>query len=1531
VKEIRNPKFEILSPKTKARRFGGRSLLLLLPLLLLGVAVRADDPAEIDVGGAKFVRVVREGGERILMTDEAIERTAFELFNLTGDGWAKFAERSDQIRVAGMASGGVMKVFEAALVGKPDNEIFLTGLQSTGEVIADVLMEKLVAYENQELQTEAGVIYSKVRERMVNIRLGSGGPYRLMPQTQFTATRFTAGGGTPFRTMRIMPGLGQVASAAGFWIGVADVAGQLAGSAMHNQAQTNTIRLYCLARKRMDHNAAREYVMQGYSERDPGGGDGGILIISQHVAIQAEKLEMTGGNIAFTDKISDADAAQSFFLKCERIYLEQERIDRNEAAQVNQLIANGRAAYATWAEARMNQCLNYAYRDLLALEYLVVFAPEEAQRIHKELARALFVAPRFPGARPENYAAYYENAKTRNEELKAKFDELVEKREENNEEIEAVTELLGLDSPRAGRGDEEDPGFAGDVAPYRGFEKLWPAHEHVRSGLIARYYKAYLRKIWLETLAKDNELANANVDPSDVYLNNLRQFKHMAVEILRDAHDMAGHYAETARKFRIRGRQVGWTPDVLGNAWATHCENHPLFDSLNPWWSSCEQNLLDDRPTPCRGERKVYGYIVVLAPGVTFWTDFDKSHDPYDYRTRNEAVAGSLIPELNNTPLEDVRRRVERARQRGQNLTGSLEIEIDEVRRDLVSREAAITMIFTPVVAEFQRYLAEFKKRYGEYQRVNDDAARSLRAWTRLKRQLVHAPFSRYFKTGSEVRDITELLWQEIIADGVITSEEERRYISLYVRSILFSGPRRGVRLGQKTSSWAQDETEFQSGWLTQEAKERIAGFRREHSIGADRSDAQVAIQMQMAESARHSQQDRRNVQDAMRRSLAEEDAELRVNRARQAQRAVDQWLDAVDAVDIPASTEIESKRGEAATLMDQQLTLGARPPEDQFREFNPDEITRLVFADELAGGGASGPPYNFNFGAGVNATQVQETVKEIREAQNDLNVIEYEGGWVEDLADVVRNVVKPAIDALAEEFTAAMGNRSVVLNKYREWLQNDYPKLLEIGRRSREATRLKTSADAIGALFRERGLAWDAPPYSTLMLYERSFHEAGFIDDPAFRSRLGELYKEYRAAADERRSAVDGWSTELKGIRDRYEAVLENNILYKPNGPELAEIIKGLGLTGFNLSLRYTYDQFTADVDAKFADVLFTANDLKALDYLLGIAVKEEDLVRPEDVEIDLGKLVEEALQALERAYENGSVRDFMRRIDPAFQSHATNARDYVQLEESIREDFRNLQDIRLSLLLRGRPAIFSGGRRIEVNVNWNRKAYIRRSGQEWDLRNKNSQFIFSRGASGDVKLLSMEGGDALFGLSDYTGRIEITEGTLGGQPVTTTVAIEDGSVATADTDGGGGGWSPSPTVTQGQENNVQITDAGVASWWTYSFLGAGSFTNTGIPTREASFNLRSPGDGSLRLAGYKDAPAGIQDLGVGAIDDFTTVPTAGYNAGEIWASSGNVYAIKTVAGKYAKVRIINWVIGVGNIFVDFEWKYQPDGTPNF
>jgi len=90
-------------------------------------------------------------------------------------------------------------------------------------------------------------------------------------------------------------------------------------------------------------------------------------------------------------------------------------------------------------------------------------------------------------------------------------------------------------------------------------------------------------------------------------------------------------------------------------------------------------------------------------------------------------------------------------------------------------------------------------------------------------------------------------------------------------------------------------------------------------------------------------------------------------------------------------------------------------------------------------------------------------------------------------------------------------------------------------------------------------------------------------------------------------------------------------------------------------------------------------------------------------------------------------------------------------------------------------------------------------------------------------------------------------------------------------------------------------------------------------------------------KLKGPKISPAnaglgGIQLLGTKDIDDpaYYVIPSTGYSSTVLSVQVSAIYAIRTLSGNWAKVRVDS-ASGSDPRTISFTWQYLADGTRNF
>lgn len=1158
-------------------------------------------------------------------------------------------------------------------------------------------------------------------------------------------------------------------------------------------------------------------------------------------------------------------------------------------------------------EARTNRRIQVgmeaAERDIASLAMLVKYHPEEAVEARRKMTWE------YAMENPARYRAIFDYYRQRDEEIG------VEKEREEQEYAANRATLQGLyatlfDSTVRLAYDPDRPDYApaetyrasGEYPPYLG-ARLWPWQQNVNDGTIANYFIANLRKVFIETIYKAPDRAlmfgNAQVMVSD-YRQNLRTFKYMAYAILNDAYTIAAQYAGQKR-YRLNGGvcrgtsyliEVVDVPEMLYS-----CITHlPLGTRSGPL-SCC--HLAKETQTGSHREEH-WGMHYSWDPlHVDYW--------PYQYRSRADAereavVRGARVSEIyrfanasrNGYVMRDpLASTAAPFLQPNSNVFAHCETR--EVL-DGVSREEAMNLIFRPVAQAYIACLADFKTRYRAQEDALAEVLLSLRTWRDLTRRNVNPKYDRLFRHGSGVYGLTEAA-TDPLAPLVRVLEQQA-----------VDPSRPG---GQRNTPGALGAAAYSAG--------SAAMFRIVQEPGREPQERARVVQSL--------RQDLDGVEPQARgQALAQARANLR-----QQQQDIRHGLPTAEEVRLKQNALQAALRQTALQAGDpyarERLQAMGLPPGgavDVYNELPVGEVAELVFADERATAQFVPGGYRFDYGSGINADKAEETGKAVIDMQGDVDVLQYRAEMLDRLAGAY-GAIDESLRTLEAENAWMLANRAQVMQAIRRWLREDNPELTGIARQAQQPELARIAGQTLGLLAVNGVSLPAAPPFTNLILAENRFPRLADIRNETARAQLAALTEEFNRTASAQRAEIAVYGARYTTIRDNYAKIVDMLNLYRPTGPELAQLVRELNAEGFNPQGMAQWEDFDRQARARLAQVAFSPDDLTALQRLYA---KLAGGALAGTVQVDMTALAEKTLRDMANAYENQSVGSFMRLVDRNFTSPLTNAKDYQQLEQSLRDDFRNFSTPRLWLYLRGRPAYYPDRKLVAIDCTWSRKLLLRRSGEEWEVRDRQSRMVFSVQDDGTFKLCNLESGDVLFGLSDFRGRVTIDEGTVNGQEVTGAVLLENGTVVAA-SGSGTTGTAASATVTAGSANNVALTDA--AGWWTYSFMAPGYFTNTACGTREASFNLKSPGDGTMTIAGYRLAPGGVQLLGFGAIDGFSTVPTVGYDAGEVTAVAGQVYAVKTTTGKYAKVKITAVAYDGTKITVSFDWRFQNNGTPNF
>lgn len=287
----------------------------------------------------------------------------------------------------------------------------------------------------------------------------------------------------------------------------------------------------------------------------------------------------------------------------------------------------------------------------------------------------------------------------------------------------------------------------------------------------------------------------------------------------------------------------------------------------------------------------------------------------------------------------------------------------------------------------------------------------------------------------------------------------------------------------------------------------------------------------------------------------------------------------------------------------------------------------------------------------------------------------------------------------------------------------------------------------------------------------------------------------------------------------------------------------------------------------------------------------------------------VRAALDAMIAAYRAEDPATFMRYVSEDFVA------DPAVLDRAIRGDFSLFDNIDLRYTLNN---VASGNGGLFVAITFSRQITSSRTGKTYADKGT-TEFVFKLTDSGP-KVFSMKN-PLIFGLSDSS---EVATGTV-------TTGNNDPVIVVA-SDG---------TITLGQPNdddqstvesgtNINITSDGHTGG--FDFVSGSRVTD-----RSGAFTVTGAED-FLRFYAWLDNGSSYKDLGTESISAFPTAPETGYisdtSMGQYFYE-GHTYAFRLANGNYALMAVksisSNFPTHPPTITIRIDYKYQPNGTPNF
>jgi hypothetical protein len=295
-----------------------------------------------------------------------------------------------------------------------------------------------------------------------------------------------------------------------------------------------------------------------------------------------------------------------------------------------------------------------------------------------------------------------------------------------------------------------------------------------------------------------------------------------------------------------------------------------------------------------------------------------------------------------------------------------------------------------------------------------------------------------------------------------------------------------------------------------------------------------------------------------------------------------------------------------------------------------------------------------------------------------------------------------------------------------------------------------------------------------------------------------------------------------------------------------------------------------------------------------------------------NITQMITDALNQAIRAYENEEPNLFMTFVSPDF------AGDEAVLDSAVRKDFTAFDYIKLNYFINNISSAPSG--KVFVSLKYIRTVVSTKNGRTYSDEGY-TEIIFNN-EDGKPKIFAMKN-PLIFGLSNAsevaTGKIQNTNnnpiiivdssGNVDEKPFNQAInIIETGS-------------SASQTVESGNFTLVSSSGPSVTQGYTFESEAIGSSGDFMM-----EFNIQ-----------FLDSGVSIYEIGVSALSDIASVNSTGYvytgpggaytiNAGSV----GKCYALK-IGNKYAVIRVKSYSEVGSTSTIQFEYKYQTDGSTDF
>ena len=302
-----------------------------------------------------------------------------------------------------------------------------------------------------------------------------------------------------------------------------------------------------------------------------------------------------------------------------------------------------------------------------------------------------------------------------------------------------------------------------------------------------------------------------------------------------------------------------------------------------------------------------------------------------------------------------------------------------------------------------------------------------------------------------------------------------------------------------------------------------------------------------------------------------------------------------------------------------------------------------------------------------------------------------------------------------------------------------------------------------------------------------------------------------------------------------------------------------------------------------------------------------------------DYHQQVRDTLATMITAYQQENLTTFMQLVSPSFLG------DNFLLDRALRRDFRNFDNINLRLSATNIQTDPRG--RALVNVRYNRSVIAQKDGITYSDHGI-AQFTFHLD-KGKIKLYDMKY-PILFGVSEAsllaTGEVRSAENSniLAVNRKGDTAVLPYNEARNI---------SEQSSIKRGMNIRLQFayTPLSVQGW---------SFEDN---RRTSSSDYHCDGDMVLRIQWLELLPGtSYRQLSAVDVNDVTEVPNPSvqpYTSSPDFPASpdlldaaiGKIYALKLSNGKYAVIKIVDYIFSHGTSTLYFDYKYQPSGSRIF